>query len=124
MFIFFCAGKEFCKKVEVYYCELCKFNLPPHEDVEQQLSLHCRNRVHLQRYVQHCEKTKSQEKTTEEVVNTQSTEEAKSDTDSSNKVYTLNAKIYFSMHIFLNYTFRVLKMKIKMMLQIMVMIQM
>jgi len=29
-------GKEFCKKVEVYYCERCKFNLPPHDDLEQQ----------------------------------------------------------------------------------------
>lgn len=82
----FCVGKEFCKKVEVYYCELCKFNLPPHEDVEQQLSLHCRNRVHLQRYVQHCEKTKSEEKITESVVSTQNIEETKSDSDSSNKV--------------------------------------
>uniref|UniRef100_A0A2H8THD2 Cip1-interacting zinc finger protein n=2 Tax=Melanaphis sacchari TaxID=742174 RepID=A0A2H8THD2_9HEMI len=77
-------GKEFCKKVEVYYCELCKFNLPPHDDVEQQLSLHCRNRVHLQRYVQHCEKNKAQEKTAE-VVSKECTDETKSDSDSSNK---------------------------------------
>jgi len=81
----FSIGKEFCKKVEVYYCELCKFNLPPHDDVEQQLNLHCRNRVHLQRYVQHCEKNKSQEKTAE-VVNKECTDEMKSDSDSSNKV--------------------------------------
>lgn len=84
-FFFFYLGKEFCKKVEVYYCELCKFNLPPHDDVEQQLSLHCRNRVHLQRYVQYCDKNKSKEKT-DEKVNNESLEEAKSDSDSSNKV--------------------------------------
>lgn len=79
------VGKEFCKKVEVYYCELCKFNLPPHDDVEQQLSLHCRNRVHLQRYVQHCEEVKSHEKTTE-VITKDSVEETKSDSETSNKV--------------------------------------
>jgi len=84
-FCIFSIGKEFCKKVEVYYCELCKFNLPPHDDVEQQLNLHCRNRVHLQRYVQHCEKNKSQEKTAE-VVSKECTDEMKSDSDSSNKV--------------------------------------
>jgi len=77
-------GKEFCKKVEVYYCELCKFNLPPHDDVEQQLSLHCRNRVHLQRYVQHCEKNKSRDKAAEEIIKEDNVEETKSDSDSSN----------------------------------------
>lgn len=85
IFFFIHAGKEFCKKVEVYYCELCKFNLPPHNDVEQQLGLHCRNRVHLQRYVQHCEKTKSREKPTEKITK-QSTDDTKSDSESSNKV--------------------------------------
>lgn len=82
----FISGKEFCKKVEVIYCELCKFNLPPHDDVEQQLSLHCRNRVHLQRYVQHCEKIKSREKSSKVISKEESTEETKSDSDSSNKV--------------------------------------
>lgn len=67
----------------MYYCELCKFNLPPHDDVEQQLSLHCRNRVHLQRYVQHCEKNKSCEKAAEEI-RKENAEETKSDSDSSN----------------------------------------
>lgn len=80
----FLAGKEFCKKVQVYYCGLCKFNLPPHDDVEQQLSLHCRNRVHLQRYVQHCDKTKSREKVADMV--SKQIKEIKSDSDSSNKV--------------------------------------
>lgn len=70
---------------------MCKFNLPPHDDIEQQLSLHCRNRVHLQRYVQHCEKNKTLEKTSE-VVSKESTEEMKSDSDSSNKVYSLKTK--------------------------------
>lgn len=76
----------------MYYCELCKFNLPPHDDVEQQLSLHCRNRVHLQRYVQYCDKNKSKEKA-EEKVNKESAEETKSESDCSNKVYKLNANI-------------------------------
>jgi len=76
--------KNFVKKVEVYYCELCKFNLPPHDDIGQQLSLHCRNRVHLQRYVQYCEKNKSRDKATA-VIEKESTEETKSDSDSSNK---------------------------------------
>lgn len=83
-FCIFHTGKEFCKKVEVYYCELCKFNLPPHDDIEQQLSLHCRNRVHLQRYVQHCEKVKSREKETK--IDKENIDETKSDSDSSNKV--------------------------------------
>lgn len=70
----------------MYYCELCKFNLPPHDDIEQQLSLHCRNRVHLQRYVQFCDKNKSKEKT-DEKIKKESIEETKSDdSDSSNKV--------------------------------------
>lgn len=72
--------------MQVYYCELCKFNLPPHDDVEQQLSLHCRNRVHLQRYVQHCEKTKHREKATEVAIKEEPKEEVKSDSESSNKV--------------------------------------
>jgi Mg-chelatase subunit ChlI len=59
--------------------------LPPHDDVEQQLSLHCRNRVHLQRYVQHCEKNKVQDKSVNVVNKEESIEENKSDSDSSNK---------------------------------------
>ncbi|CAI6373950.1 unnamed protein product [Macrosiphum euphorbiae] len=75
-------GEEFIKKV--YYCELCKLYIPPHDDVEQQLNLHFRDRVHLQLYVQHCEKNKSQEKTAE-VVSKECTDEMKSDSNSSNK---------------------------------------
>lgn len=60
--------------------------MPPHDDIEQQLSLHCRNRVHLQRYVQHCEKVKSREKITKVVIKEENTEDIKSDSDSSNKV--------------------------------------
>lgn len=108
----------------MYYCELCKFNLPPHDDVEQQLSLHCRNRVHLQRYVQHCEKTKSREKMSDMVCK-QIKEETKSDSDSSNKVLIIQINILMKpFDLYLNYICRVLKMKTKMMLLTTEMIQM
>lgn len=44
-------GAEFCKMVEVYYCDLCKIYLPRLDDKERALTIHCRSRTHLQRYV-------------------------------------------------------------------------
>lgn len=44
-------GAEFCKMVEVYYCDLCKIYLPRLDDRERALTIHCRSRTHLQRYV-------------------------------------------------------------------------
>ena len=37
--------------VEVYYCDLCKLYLPRLDDREKALTIHCRSRTHLQRYV-------------------------------------------------------------------------
>ncbi|XP_014294315.1 zinc finger protein on ecdysone puffs [Halyomorpha halys] len=44
-------GAEFCKMVEVYYCDLCKLYLPRLDDKDKALTVHCRSRTHLQRYV-------------------------------------------------------------------------
>lgn len=44
-------GAEFCKMVEVYYCDLCKLYLPRLDDKDKALTIHCRSRTHLQRYV-------------------------------------------------------------------------
>lgn len=41
------------KKVEVYFCELCRRYLPRRDQPEKALSFHCRTRYHLQRYVRH-----------------------------------------------------------------------
>ncbi|XP_014261687.1 glutamic acid-rich protein-like isoform X1 [Cimex lectularius] len=46
-------GAEHCKLVEVYFCELCKIYLSRSEDREKTLTLHCRSRTHLQRYIRH-----------------------------------------------------------------------
>ncbi|XP_073976126.1 uncharacterized protein isoform X2 [Rhodnius prolixus] len=44
-------GSEFCKLMEVYFCELCKIYLPRLDDKERALTVHCRSRTHLQRYI-------------------------------------------------------------------------
>ncbi|KAK9499963.1 hypothetical protein O3M35_002891 [Rhynocoris fuscipes] len=44
-------GSEFCKLVEVYFCELCKIYLPRLDDKDRALTVHCRSRTHLQRYI-------------------------------------------------------------------------
>ncbi|XP_069677621.1 uncharacterized protein [Periplaneta americana] len=46
-------GSEYIKKVEVYYCELCRLYLPRLDQPERALSIHCRTRNHLQRYVRY-----------------------------------------------------------------------
>lgn len=63
----FYAGKEFCKKMEVYYCEMCMIYMPLQDDIEQQLSLHYRNHMHLQRCKQYVDGNKSDELTDNEV---------------------------------------------------------
>lgn len=47
------VGSEHVRKVEVYYCDLCKMYLPRLEEPEPALKKHCRTRTHLQRYVRH-----------------------------------------------------------------------
>uniref|UniRef100_A0A069DXG9 Putative apoptosis antagonizing transcription factor/protein transport protein n=1 Tax=Panstrongylus megistus TaxID=65343 RepID=A0A069DXG9_9HEMI len=44
-------GSEYCKLMEVYFCELCKIYLPRLDDKERALTVHCRSRTHLQRYI-------------------------------------------------------------------------
>lgn len=51
MVIFVFKGSEFCKLMEVYFCELCKIYLPRLDDKERALTVHCRSRTHLQRYI-------------------------------------------------------------------------
>ncbi|KAL4712729.1 hypothetical protein ACJJTC_008026 [Scirpophaga incertulas] len=50
-------GSEHIKKVEVWYCELCRVYLPRAEpggtEEAEALRRHCRLRIHLGRYVQH-----------------------------------------------------------------------
>ncbi|KRT85953.1 hypothetical protein AMK59_1126, partial [Oryctes borbonicus] len=51
------VGIENIKKVEVYYCDLCRMYLPRGEDCEisRILAKHCKQRTHLQRYVRYKE---------------------------------------------------------------------
>lgn len=44
-------GSEFCKKVEIYFCDLCKTFVPRIDDQEQALAVHCRGSNHLRWYV-------------------------------------------------------------------------
>lgn len=46
-------GAEYVKKIEVYFCELCRLYLPRLDQPERALSIHCRTRTHLQRYVRY-----------------------------------------------------------------------
>lgn len=51
------VGIEQIRKVEVYYCELCRMYLPRIEeaDVQRVLTKHCRMRIHMQQYVRYKE---------------------------------------------------------------------
>ncbi|KAB0791644.1 hypothetical protein PPYR_10698 [Photinus pyralis] len=51
------VGIEQIRKVEVYYCELCKMYLPRVEEggLEKNLSKHCKQRTHMQRYIRYKE---------------------------------------------------------------------
>ncbi|CAH0768761.1 unnamed protein product [Bemisia tabaci] len=44
-------GSEFCRKIEVYYCELCRMQVPRSTTLEMALALHCRNRLHLKKFI-------------------------------------------------------------------------
>lgn len=47
------VGNEHMKKVEVYYCELCRFYLPYNEEQESALKKHCGTRSHLRSYLRY-----------------------------------------------------------------------
>lgn len=51
------VGIEQIRKVEVYYCELCRMYLPRVEesDVQRILAKHCKMRIHMQQYVRYKE---------------------------------------------------------------------
>ena len=46
-------GTEYIKKVEVQFCELCRLYLPHLDQPERAVTIHCRTRNHLQRYVRY-----------------------------------------------------------------------
>lgn len=45
------VGNEHVKKIEVLYCELCRYYLPHLEDPEAALQKHCSTRNHLRAYL-------------------------------------------------------------------------
>lgn len=45
------VGNEHVKKIEVFYCDLCRFYLPHLEDPEAALQKHCSTRNHLRAYL-------------------------------------------------------------------------
>lgn len=49
------VGNEHVKKVEVYYCELCRFYLPLTDDQTSALAKHCGSRSHLRSYLRYKE---------------------------------------------------------------------
>lgn len=51
------VGIEQIRKVEVYYCDLCRMYLPRVDegDVQRVLAKHCRMRIHMQQYVRYKE---------------------------------------------------------------------
>lgn len=49
------VGSEHVKKVEVYYCELCRFYLPFNDDQTAALAKHCGSRSHLRSYLRYKE---------------------------------------------------------------------
>lgn len=49
------VGNEHVKKIEVFYCELCRYYLPHLEDPEAALQKHCSTRNHLRAYLRYKE---------------------------------------------------------------------
>lgn len=49
------VGSEHVKKVEVFYCELCRFYLPSNDDQTVALAKHCGSRSHLRSYLRYKE---------------------------------------------------------------------
>ncbi|KAM3967786.1 uncharacterized protein ACR2FA_011323 [Aphomia sociella] len=89
-------GNEHIKKLEVWWCELCRVYLPRAEaaaDQAEALRRHCRMRIHLSRYVQHRD-TRTLRKHAERIhrqLHQQKGDEkddAKADDDTSEKIKT------------------------------------
>lgn len=49
------VGNEHVKKIEVYYCDLCRYYLPHQDDAELALKKHCSTRGHLRAYLRYKE---------------------------------------------------------------------
>lgn len=49
------VGNEHVKKIEVLYCELCRYYLPHLEDPDAALQKHCSTRNHLRAYLRYKE---------------------------------------------------------------------
>lgn len=49
------VGNEHVKKIEVLYCDLCRYYLPHLEDPEAALQKHCSTRNHLRAYLRYKE---------------------------------------------------------------------
>lgn len=51
------VGIENIRKVEVYYCDLCRMYLPraDDEELDKILAKHCKQRTHLQKYIRYKE---------------------------------------------------------------------
>lgn len=47
------VGNEHVKKIEVLYCELCRYYLPHLEDPDAALQKHCSTRNHLRAYLRY-----------------------------------------------------------------------
>uniref|UniRef100_A0A6M2DTG6 Uncharacterized protein n=1 Tax=Xenopsylla cheopis TaxID=163159 RepID=A0A6M2DTG6_XENCH len=80
------VGSEHVRKIEVYYCELCKMYLPRHEEPEAALKKHCRIRTHLQRYVRHRDDKELRKQAEKMHRKNQEAKEAKKKSDESGEV--------------------------------------
>lgn len=45
------VGVEHVQKMEVYFCDLCRYYLPVMEDIEGRIKRHCASRQHLRAYL-------------------------------------------------------------------------
>lgn len=77
------VGIEQVRKIEAYYCDLCKMYLPRGEENEMTgiLSRHCSQKVHRKRYLRLKESEKEKETVKEEVESKAETEDQVADSD-------------------------------------------
>lgn len=45
-------GIEHVNKIEVHYCDLCRYYLPIRDDIDTRIKRHCQSRAHLKAYLQ------------------------------------------------------------------------
>lgn len=48
------VGQDFVKKIETYYCDVCKRYLARMEPLDKVIELHCRTRAHHTAYATQC----------------------------------------------------------------------